>query len=416
MENNLFGKLPAKGMRDFLPEECEKREKILDAIKKVYGSYGFVSIETPCVEDIRLLEGKNGGENEKLIFRILKRGEKLEESQNGELCDLGLRYDLTLPFTRYYANNSGTLPAVFKAMQTGYVWRADRPQKGRFRQFMQCDIDIIGEKSALAECELIAATAETLDVLGVKGFTVRINDRRILRHLAESAGFDEKTSRDVFIILDKSDKIGLDGVKKELSAIDPVSAEKLVSVMGALREGGTEALRAAFHADCPEATENIEKILDISRAGGVSCVFDISLIRGMDYYTGTIFEVGVDGLGYAVGGGGRYDKLVGKYIGKDIPACGFSIGFERIVSLLSEKGLKAEKPGGTAIVAERNDSEDILALMMKKQKEIRKTMRASVFYKAKNFRAQLDSFRAQGYDSVILIEEGGEREIPLVQI
>lgn len=263
----MFDKTPPKGMRDILPEDLLLREKILDTIKKVYRSYGFTGIETPCVEDLGLLTSKQGGDNEKLIFKILKRGEKLENACDGDLCDLGLRYDLTVPLTRYYANNCGKLPSVFKAMQMGSVWRAERPQKGRFRQFVQCDIDIINEESFLAETELILATGEALERLGLSDFCIRINDRRLLKALVVGCGFDESSFDKVFITLDKLDKIGVDGVENELAeSFDRQSAQKLVKTVESLNNGDScEALEKVCEL-CPRSGRKPEKHIRHSKS------------------------------------------------------------------------------------------------------------------------------------------------------
>ena len=351
-------------MRDILPEDLLLREKISDTIKGVYRSYGFTGIETPCVEDLGLLTSKQGGDNEKLIFKILKRGEKLENSSADDISDLGLRYDLTVPLTRYFANNCGKLPSVFKAMQTGSVWRAERPQKGRFRQFVQCDIDIINEESFLAETELILATGEALEKLGVPDFCVRVNDRRLLKALALACGFCEKDFDKVFVTLDKLDKIGADGVEKELSeAFGADGAKK----RGELTESlGDDNEKAALEKDCslcPEAGENLVNIFGTVRACGFEKIrFDASLVRGMNYYTGTIFEISYGDYGISVGGGGRYDELLGKLIGGKVCACGFSIGFERIFNILKDKGMTVDDGQGKVVfLTEKNASPAVLS-------------------------------------------------------
>ena len=340
----MFDKTPPKGMRDILPEDLLLREKILDEIKTVYRSYGFTGIETPCVEDLGLLTSKQGGDNEKLIFKIIKRGEKLENAGDGELCDLGLRYDLTVPLTRYYANNSGKLPSVFKAMQMGSVWRAERPQKGRFRQFVQCDIDIINEETFLAETELILATGEALEKLGLSEFCIRINDRRILKTLAVECDFDESSFDKVFITLDKLDKIGADGVEKELAeSFDGQKAKKLVTLVDSLNNGSDDEVLEKICELCSDAGANLKNIFKTVKAAGFEKIrFDPTLVRGMNYYTGTIFEISYGDYGISIGGGGRYDELLGKLLGNKVCACGFSIGFERIFNILKEKGFTTE--------------------------------------------------------------------------
>lgn len=411
----MFAKKPEKGMRDILPKDLLLREKVMKTIEDTYRLYGFSRIETPCVEDIGLLTGKNGGDNEKLIFRILKRGEKLAEN-DGQLCDCGLRYDLTVPLTRFYSNNSASLPSVFKAMQIGNVWRADNPQKGRFRQFVQCDIDVIGEKSAIAEIELISATTEALGNLGFSGFTVRINDRRILRAIAVYCGFKEEDFDKVYISLDKLDKIGMDGVLKELTDIGAGEecAYKLRDCVEEIRNADNPLEKAKETlADALEegVAENLKEIFDTSRAlvGNCNIVFDVTLVRGMNYYTGTIFEIAMDGLGYSVAGGGRYDKLLGKFTGKDIPACGFSIGFERIVSVLAERGDFSVEERAEAVIVPKESTAELIRRAMKLAEEKRKAgIRCTVLKKTKNFRQQLDELLREGFGTAFVMSETGE--------
>lgn len=346
-----LSKKPVTGMKDILPAEMQVRDYVIGVIKDNYRKFGFTPIETPCVENIANLSNKQGGENEKLIFKIMKRGEKLNlenASCEADLTDSGLRYDLTVPLARYYSNNAGQLPAPFKALQIGSVWRADRPQKGRFRQFTQCDIDILGEPTNLAEIELITATASTLGKLGFKGFKVRINERRILKAMAAYSGFGEADYDTVFIILDKLDKIGLDGVAQELSK-NGYAEECIAKYMQLFREIEaapdaiaylTQALEGYLE---PEAAESLTEIIEsvkVCVSSDFELVFDAALVRGMSYYTGTIFEIEMAEFGSSVAGGGRYDKMIGNFTGNDTPACGFSIGFERIITILMEQGFQ----------------------------------------------------------------------------
>ena len=345
-----LNKKPVTGMRDILPAEMQLRDYCIGVIKDTYGKFGFTSIETPCVESIGNLSSKQGGENEKLIFKILKRGEKLNletAQEEADLADGGLRYDLTVPLARFYANHANDLPSPFKALQIGNVWRADRPQKGRYRQFMQCDIDILGEPSNLAEIELILATTTTLGRLGFRGFQVRINERRILKAMAAYSGFPEDFYDTVFIILDQMDKIGAEGVARELeeSGFSKESVEKYMALFSGLEQGTADGIawlteRLGDFLE-PEIGQNLREIIDGVKATGSSdfeIVFDPTLVRGMSYYTGTIFEIVMPGLGVSCAGGGRYDKMIGRFTGNDVPACGFSIGFERIILLLQESG------------------------------------------------------------------------------
>lgn len=347
-------KKPVTGMKDILPAEMRVREYVLEVMRKTYASYGFVSIETPAVEHLENLNSKQGGENEKLIFKILKRGEKLNietaETDN-DLCDEGLRYDLTVPLCRYYSNHANELPSPFKALQTGNVWRADRPQRGRFRQFRQCDIDILGDESSLAEIELISATSTFLGKVGFKNFTIRINDRRILKAMAQWAGFAWESYDTVFIILDKMDKIGRDGVLEELAeaGFDRESCEKYLELMCSLgNDSGTvlslgDKLEGYLDRAVSDELAYIMDTTEASRNADFNIEFDPTLVRGMSYYTGPIFEIVMNDFGGSVGGGGRYDEMIGKFTGTNTPACGFSVGFERIIMLMMENGF--EIPG-----------------------------------------------------------------------
>lgn len=351
----MFIKETVKGMRDILPAEMEIREYLLTKLKYIYTSFGFTQIETPCMERIENLTNKQGGENEKLIFKVLKRGEKLNEAVEttnpDDLCDNGMRYDLTVPLSRYYANNAGSLPVPFKSLQTGSVWRADRPQKGRFRQFTQCDIDILGEPSNTAESELIYVTSLFLESVGVKGNTVMVNDRRILKGMAKKAGFAEEDFGKVFIILDKYDKIGEDGVRNELieSGCDEAAVNAYMDIFhGVLNAEDRFAYVDEAFGDAmePGVADNVRQIFEsvaLMSGGRFNLSFDPTLVRGMGYYTGTIFEIkSEDFKGSSIAGGGRYDNMIGGFTGTPTCACGFSIGFERLVGALLDKQFKAE--------------------------------------------------------------------------
>ena len=351
-----LSKKPTTGMKDILPEEMQIRDYVISVIKDTYGKFGFTSIETPCVENIANLSSKQGGDNEKLIFKILKRGEKLNvaaATTEEEVVDSGLRYDLTVPLVRYYSNNAASLPSPFKALQMGNVWRADRPQRGRYRQFMQCDIDILGEPSNLAEIELILATTTTLGRLGFKNFQIRINERRILKAMAAYSGFPEESYDSVFITLDKMDKIGLEGVEAELleNGFDKACVDKYLELFKGLEsaEDGVAYLADTLEGFLePEIAQSLREIMDSVRATKASdfeIVFDATLVRGMSYYTGTIFEIAMPEFGGSCGGGGRYDKMVGKFTGNDVPACGFSIGFERIITIMLDADEKVPGEG-----------------------------------------------------------------------
>jgi len=333
----MYTTLPPTGMRDFLPREKEIREFVMSEIRNEYKKSGFTEIETSFIENIENLTGGDGGENTKLIFKILMRGDKLKNTDFAnpeELADLGLRFDLTLPLVRFYANNRNELPSIFKAIQMGTVFRAERPKKGRYRAFTQCDIDIIGDESNLAEVEIIQTIASTLKRLEFNNFSIKINDRRILKALVTSAGFGEDEFSDIAITLDKLDKVGIDGVKSELISKDYLESNvlKLLELSDQFVTLGLEGIKEI----CPEGYENLSQIMDVIKAleDGFNIEFDHTLVRGMGYYTSTIFEITYGDLGYSVAGGGRYDKMIGKISGVEVPAVGFSIGFERIVDLL----------------------------------------------------------------------------------
>lgn len=407
----MLPKTPAKGMRDFLPKEFALRQQILSTIQKTYESYGFTRIETPAVENLSLLTSKQGGDNEKLIFKILKRGEKLENASDGELCDLGLRYDLTVPLARFYSNNLAQLPSVFKSIQMDNVWRADRPQRGRFRQFVQCDIDVIGEESNLAETELILATASALEKLGFHNVTVRISDRRLLSALADFCGFDEEMRPAVFIALDKLDKIGVVGVMQEIEQIAPGKSEVFINLIN--RITGSEkpfekCVREMGDALPVEVRQNLEEILHVTNncITNGKVVFDVTLVRGMGYYTGTIYEISVDGLASSVAGGGRYDKMIGKITGTDVPACGFSIGFERIALLLLERGAKLTKTHGIAVLIPKNSDKKDMLDVMQACRHLRERRKVTIVRKIKNFAYQLKQLQEGGFDEIYEFKNG----------
>lgn len=403
-------KKPVTGMKDILPAEMQVREYVTKQIRETYGGFGFHSIETPCVEHIENLSSKQGGDNEKLIFKIMKRGEKLnleEAKEENDLVDSGLRYDLTVPLSRYYSNNAAVLPSPFKSLQMGSVWRADRPQKGRFRQFVQCDIDILGDSTRMAEIELILATTTLLGKIGFKGYTVRINDRNILKGMAAYCGFPEEAYDQVFIILDKMDKIGMEGVAKELSeaGYEEEQVKKYLSLFESvtLDSAGVRSLGEVLKDVLkPDEAENLAAIID--SVSGISTSqfkiqFDPTLVRGMSYYTGTIFEIQVDGFPGSVGGGGRYDKMIGKFTGIDTPACGFSIGFERIITILMDEGFTV--PGSdekTAFLIEKGVSDEVTNQAMKEAMEERaKGVTVLVSQMNKNKKFQKESLIKEGY-------------------
>jgi histidyl-tRNA synthetase len=409
-------KKPVTGMKDILPKEMEIRNYVLGVMKETYRRFGFVSMETPCVEHLENLNSKQGGENEKLIFKILKRGEKLkmdEAKEENDLVDCGLRYDLTVPLCRYYANHSAELPSPFKALQTGNVWRADRPQRGRYRQFMQCDIDVIGEASCIAEIDLILATSAFLGEIDFKKFTIRINDRRILKAMAAYSGFAPESFDTVFIILDKMDKIGIEGVAAELEkeGFDRANIATYLNLFQNIEPTveGIRYLKKELEGCLePEVADNLENIIyqvEKAKQADFGLVFDPTLVRGMSYYTGPIFEITMDEFGGSVGGGGRYDEMIGKFTGQSTPACGFSIGFERIVMLLLEHDFSVPRIyGKRAYLVDKNITKEALeSLMSKVMIERSKGMEISVDTMKKNKKFQKEQLAAEGYSEIVEI-------------
>ena len=364
-------------MRDLLPAEKQKREQLISLIRDTYAARGFQEIETPAVEAIERLSSGQGGDNEKLVFKVLKRGEELERavSEGKELADLGLRFDLTVPLTRYFASNRGSLPRVLKAIQVGPVWRAERPQKGRYRQFLQCDIDILGEPSELAELELISASLAALDAIGLSKATIRVNDRRLLKTQLDAAGISADQER-AMIAIDKLDKIGMAKVVEEIAESWGTESAQKVS-----------AWLSAEVSDWPEELAWVEKLGDdASRLR-----YDPSLVRGMGYYTGAIFEIEYPGAESSIGGGGRYDEMVGRWAGTDTPAAGISLGIERIIELAE---IDANKGKSLVVLIE----DDFAGAMSMQEELIAEGYSVRLERKAKNIKAQLEELAANGYE------------------
>ena len=407
-------KKPVTGMKDMMPREMEIRDYVIQMIKDTYKTFGFTSMETPCVEHIENLCSKQGGDNEKLIFKILKRGEKLKletAETEADLVDGGLRYDLTVPLARYYANHANELPSPFKAMQIGNVWRADRPQRGRFRQFVQCDIDILGEPSNLAEIELILATTAMLGKLNFRNFTVCINDRNILKAMAAYSGFRAEDYDEVFIILDKMDKIGAEGVANELNELGGYTQENIDAYLGLFDQisGDIEGIRfcreklAGFLDEkIADGMELIISSVEAAKEADFKVKFDPTLVRGQAYYTGTIFEIRMDEFGGSVAGGGRYDKMIGKFTGQDTPACGFSIGFERIAMLLLENGYEpGNKKEKKAYLIEKNmPQEGILKVLAMAKADREAGKQVLIVNMKKNKKFQKDQLIEEGYKDI----------------
>lgn len=391
---------PVKGTRDFLPKEVEIRDYLQNVILKTYKDAGFSRIVTPILESAENLDKSEGGENLNLIFKILKRGQKLDaalSSQNVDnLSDMGLRYDLTLPLSRYYANNKNELMTPFKVIQMDRVYRAERPQKGRLREFMQCDIDIIGNPSMDAEVELILTTTTALKNTGLDDFKVKINDRRILKSIFAYCGFDESLNDSLAITFDKLDKIGIDGVKEELISkeLSPECIDKFISLF----DGGSLTIDTISKVCDAQYIDDLKYIMDTVKAASDNSFeieFTPSLVRGQGYYTGTIFEVEAKGYSGAVAGGGRYDNLIGKFTGENIPAVGFSIGFERISGILLENEYVI--PDSKKRIALFYDKE-IYADALKYAAKLRGSYMVSMFERPKKFGKMLGKLEQQSFD------------------
>lgn len=393
---------PVKGTRDYLPKETEIRDYLQNIIMETYSSAGFQRITTPIIEDSVNLDKSEGGENLNLIFKILKRGKKLDSALAGEhptekeLADMGLRYDLTLPLSRYYANNRNELLSPFKVIQMDRVYRAERPQKGRLREFMQCDIDIIGNESRDAEIELILTTTKALNRVGLSDYKVKINDRRILSDIFAYAGFAKEDNEKLAIIFDKQDKIGIDGVKAELeeNGFDQTCIDKFI----ALFADGTLTLDSVANVCDASYVTELQRIIDavttVSK-GTIPVEFCPSLVRGQGYYTGTIFEVEAAGYSGAVAGGGRYDNLIGKFLNEDIPAVGFSIGFERIFGILMEQNYSI--PNRKKKIAVFYDT-DTYAETLIYAEDLRNDYIVSVIARPKKLGKYLNKLETQGFD------------------
>ena len=389
---------PPRGMRDFLPAEKAKRDRVLGVIRETYKSHGYQEIETPALEDLSRLTSGQGGDNEKLAYRVMKRGEELERaladtSENDNLADLGLRFDLTVPLTRYYATNAAKLPRVFKAIQTGPVWRAERPQKGRYRQFVQCDIDIIGDSSSLAEIDLLVSSLDALAAIGIDDATIRVNHRALLANLLDGLGVPEEGRSSAMIIIDKLDKIFAEGVVAEL-------AEKFGAEVGAAAKEWLETKQS----ELPVLAELAEIFAAVEVRHPGKLRFDPTLVRGMGYYTGSIFEIEHPASGSSIGGGGRYDGMVGRWTGTDVAAVGISIGFERVVDLVedADAGL-----GGVVLVLE-NESADVVAQALRVQADLIAEGRVvRLEQRPKKLGNLLESLAEQGYTSWAAVDGSG---------
>jgi histidyl-tRNA synthetase len=404
---------PARGMRDLLPADVAVRDHVLESISAVYRRFGYQRIETPALEHIDRLSSGEGGDNEKLIFEVLRRGLPPvvpADRPLRELVDLGLRYDLTVPLTRFYGNNHASLPMPFRSLQVGPVWRADRPQRGRYRQFYQCDIDMIGEPSVLAEAELIEATTEALAAIGLTGLTVRLSDRRFLAALASECGVPGEAQDAFFITLDKLDKIGWDGVRAELleSGFDAAQVtaaeEKIQGLIGVPADMLAEALTRSVPALAPEVVADLSataaSLERLAKDRSLDWQFDPTLVRGMGYYTGQVFEIFHPEMSGSVAGGGRYDKLIGRSLGHDLPACGFSIGFERIVDLLSRE----QSRDAIAVLVEADvPVPDAVAVARETREQAGPGRVVEMVRRSGKFGAQLKRLEAAGFTGFVLV-------------
>jgi len=411
-------------MRDILPADKARRERVLAVIRERYLAHGFDEIETPVLEEYSRLHAGIGGDNEKLAYNVLRRGLDADAIRDAAtdpaaLSDLGLRYDLTVPLARFYASNRGQLPTVFRSIQIGAVWRAERPQKGRYRQFVQCDIDIMGDDSARAEAELMVASLDTVDALGLEGATVRINDRRALDWMLDSFGFTAEERPGVLITIDKLDKIGPDGVATELRersatahAVDAFEAFLRRPQTMEFNAYGERQIRKALPDGAPD--EIVEHLVGIGQAvaagrpstgstiDDIPLVFDPFLVRGMGYYTGTIFELAHPSVDYSLGGGGRYDGMIGRFLGQQVPAVGFSLGFERLVDLVTA-GADAE---AQAVVLVHDADVPVVELVAHKTALIATGARVRLERRTKNLKALLERAAADGYTAFATVPAG----------
>jgi len=407
-----------KGMKDILPAEQKLRDYVQSKILETYRASGFERISTPMLEDSENLDKSDGGDNLNLIFKVLKRGEKLEAALNAQtveeksLSDMGLRYDLTLPLSRFFAANKNELQFPFKVIQTDRVFRAERPQKGRSREFVQCDIDILGDTSANAEVELIDVTARALLNIGCtderfKNFAININDRRILRNMLETMGFAAESLDSVCITFDKLDKIGAEGVEAELK--EKAFPENAIKALVDFISKDSEITLDDVASKCADASIADDLKYIISTVNKISnnkykISYTPNLVRGQGYYTGVVFEIASPAFSGAVGGGGRYDNMIGKFLGQQVPAVGFSIGFERICSILLDIGFKIpdEKEKCALLYDESTEFPEVIAAAEK----LRSDYSVSILHKAKKMGPMFDMLEKQGYTKFASFKDG----------
>lgn len=401
-----------KGMKDILPQEQRIRDYIQQKILATYRASGFERISTPILEDSENIDKSDGGDNLNLVFKVLKRGEKLDaalaSNPNAQtLSDMGLRYDLTLPLSRFFAANRNDLQFPFKVIQTDRVYRAERPQKGRLREFVQCDIDILGDSSCNAEVELIDVTARAMLNIGFKNFTINVNDRRILRNMLQNMGFAEDTLDSVCITFDKMDKIGPSGVEAELK--EKQLPENAISSLVSFISNADGITLEAVSQKCsdPSIADDLKYVLSTAEqvsGGKYKLCYSPNLVRGQGYYTGMVFEIACPEFSGAVGGGGRYDNMIGKFIGQSVPAVGFSIGFERICNILLEQGFKI--PDEKDRLAFLYGDEVSFPEVMKFAEKLREDYQVSIIKKAKKAGPQFAMLEAQGYTKFAQVKDG----------
>jgi histidyl-tRNA synthetase len=405
-----FSSNPVRGTRDILPSEMRLRDEVEGKILEMYRSHGFHRIETPAIESLSLLLGSEGGENLKMIYKILKRGAKLnlaaDNLKENDVCDMGLRYDLTLPLSRFYSNHSNELEMPFKAIQVDNVFRAERPQKGRFRSFKQCDIDILGDPTENAEIELITTTAKALSAIGFENFTIRINDRRILSAMILAAGFEEEQIGGVCITLDKLDKVGFDGVKEEMLRKEyaPASVEAFLTSIESMNLETLAAL--SLDEEVKTALTRVVKTVKATSKDAYIIEFDPTLVRGMGYYTGLIFEASYGPYGYSIAGGGRYDEMVGRFSKTSVPAVGFSIGFERIIGILMEESLQKETAEKRIALVYMKDAD--WTEILPAADELRVEATVSCILGKKKLGKQLNQLKSLGYTHFMVFGRDNE--------
>jgi histidyl-tRNA synthetase len=407
--------LPPRGMNDILPVDAQRRQEIIQTLIPVYAKWGFVPVDCPAMENIDRLIGSDGGDNEKLVFQVLRRGLDKSDYEAAifeplKMVDMGLRFDLTVPLARFYASNYNDLPKVSKFLQYGTVWRAERPQKGRFRQFMQWDADIVGDFEGLPEIEIILCTSEALLALGLSNFVVRFNDRRVLKALVDSVGIEPTRHSEAFVVIDKLDKIGIDGIKKEMEerGFNLASITKLIQKIAPFLVSKAESIESGLHQlqiNLDDKTaETMKEVFDeVSRyTSNYSIVFDPTLVRGMGYYTGQIFEIEYGDYPFSIAGGGRYDGMIGRFLGRDIPACGFSLGFDRILTILNDKNIwpsNGERKKLVLLIEKESVSN-----ALKHSYELRSQgWDVSIVLKVKNIKKQLEEYRAIGFSHFCIL-------------